>query len=116
MQHRWHEDAAEHEAALAEAVQIAAGEGAQLVCLQELTLSRYFAVTPDGPGAVGATPESLPGGPTHEFASRLARALDRWRRFIPERQQRMREALQQVVGQPKLSADVREVLERALAH
>jgi len=49
-------------------------------------------------------------------AARVARALDRWRRFIPERQQRMREALQEVVGQPKLSADVREVLERALAH
>jgi N-carbamoylputrescine amidase len=57
-------------------VRLAAGEGARLVCLQELTLSRYFAVTPDGPAAAGATPEPLPGGPTHEFASQLATELD----------------------------------------
>ena len=31
-------------------------EGAQLVCLQELTLSRYFAVDPRGPGASGVEP------------------------------------------------------------
>ena len=40
VQHRWHQDAAEHEAALAEGIAMAAGEGARLVCLQELTLSR----------------------------------------------------------------------------
>ncbi len=51
---------------------MAAGEGAQLVCLQELTLSRYFAVDPGGPAAVGVEPEELPGGPTHEFAARMA--------------------------------------------
>jgi N-carbamoylputrescine amidase len=47
--------------------------GARLVCLQELTLSRYFAITEDGPAAQGATPEPLPGGPTHEFVAALAR-------------------------------------------
>jgi N-carbamoylputrescine amidase len=52
---------------------MAAGQGAVLVCLQELTLSRYFAITPDGPAAAGVQPEMLPGGPTHEFAEKLAR-------------------------------------------
>jgi N-carbamoylputrescine amidase len=72
VQHRWHPDPAEHRAALAEGVRMAAGEGARLVCLQELSLSAYFAITPDGPAAAGATPEALPGGPTHEFAAALA--------------------------------------------
>jgi N-carbamoylputrescine amidase len=72
VQHRWHPDAEEHEAALAEGIAMAAREGARLVCLQELTLSRYFAVDPRGPEAAGAVPESLPGGPTHEFAARMA--------------------------------------------
>lgn len=72
VQHRWHPDPAEHRAALGEGVRMAADEGAQLVCLQELTLSPYFAITADGPTAVGAEPERLPGGPTHEFAAALA--------------------------------------------
>ena len=72
VQHRWHPDPAEHRSALAEGVRMAAGEGAQLVCLQELTLSPYFAITADGPAAVGAEPEPLPGGPTYEFAAALA--------------------------------------------
>jgi N-carbamoylputrescine amidase len=75
VQEAWHPDPVEHEAALSEGVRIAAGEGATLVCLQELTLSPYFAVAPDGPSAAGAQPEPLPGGPTHEFASRLAAEL-----------------------------------------
>ncbi|HEU4707083.1 MAG TPA: nitrilase-related carbon-nitrogen hydrolase [Solirubrobacterales bacterium] len=72
VQHRWHPDPAEHEAALAEGLRTAAGEGAQLVCLQELTLSRYFAADPGGPEAAGAEPEELPGGRTFEFAARMA--------------------------------------------
>jgi N-carbamoylputrescine amidase len=75
VQHRWHRDPVEHAAALSEGVRVAAGEGARLVCLQELTLSPYFAVTPDGPTAVGAAPEPLPGGRTYEFASALATEL-----------------------------------------
>jgi len=63
VQHRWHPDPTEHRAALAEGVRLAAGEGARLVCLQELTLSPYFAVTPDGPRP-GVEPEPLEGGPT----------------------------------------------------
>jgi N-carbamoylputrescine amidase len=73
VQQRWHADPAEHRQALAEGVARAAGEGAQLVCLQELTLSRYFAVDAAGPESLGVEPEPLPGGPTHEFAAGLAR-------------------------------------------
>jgi N-carbamoylputrescine amidase len=74
VQHRWHPDPGEHEVALEAAIRLAAEEGAQLVCLQELTLSRYFAVDPAGPEAAGAEPEELPGGRTFEFAARMAAA------------------------------------------
>jgi N-carbamoylputrescine amidase len=74
VQHRWHEDPVEHRTALAEGVAVAAGAGARLVCLQELTLSPYFAITPGGPEAAGAAPEPLPGGPTYELAAELADA------------------------------------------
>jgi N-carbamoylputrescine amidase len=73
VQERWHADAEEHAEALAAGIRLAAGEGARLVCLQELTLSPYFAVDPRGPAAAGVEPEQLPGGPTYEFAARLAR-------------------------------------------
>ena len=74
VQQRWHPDPDEHEAALTAGVEAAAEHGAQLVCLQELTLSPYFAVSPDGPGAAGAVPEPLPGGRTHTFVAGLAAA------------------------------------------
>lgn len=74
VQHRWHADPAEHRDALGRAVTMAAEAGARLVCLQELTLSRYFAIDPGGPGAAGAVPEPLPGGPTHAFITELAAA------------------------------------------
>lgn len=73
VQERWHEDAEEHAQALAAGVRRAAAEGAELVCLQELTLSRYFAVDPGGPAAAGVEPEELPGGPTFQFAAQAAR-------------------------------------------
>ncbi len=72
VQHRWHPDPGEHRAALAGGVAMAAGEGASLVCLQELTLSPYFAITADGPSAAGAAPEDVPDGPTTAFAGELA--------------------------------------------
>src|SRR5581483_5773757 len=72
VQERWHADPEEHEAALRLGIRIAAAEGATIVCLQELTLSRYFAVTDDGPGAAGAEPEDLESGPTVSFARRAA--------------------------------------------
>ena len=72
VQHRWNPDPEEHEAALAEGIEMAAEAGAKLVCLQELTLSRYFAVDPAGPQAAGAEPEELPVGRTFAFAARMA--------------------------------------------
>ncbi len=48
-------------------------------------------------------------------AARLARALNRWGRYPPDRQPPMRQALQEVAALTSLSADVREVVERALA-
>jgi N-carbamoylputrescine amidase len=74
VQERWHPDPEEHQAALAAGIQAAAAEGVRLVCLQELTLSPYFAITPDGPDAVGARPEELETGPTVSFARRMAEA------------------------------------------
>jgi N-carbamoylputrescine amidase len=73
VQQRWHSDPAEHEAALADGIAVAAAQGARIVCLQELTLSPYFASTPDGPQAAGATAEELLTGPTFRFAARAAR-------------------------------------------
>ena len=73
VQERWHPDPEAHKAALAHGVALAAAEGAQLVCLQELTLSPYFAVSPDGPGPETAAPEMLPDGPTASFTRQLAR-------------------------------------------
>ncbi|MGE5408856.1 MAG: nitrilase-related carbon-nitrogen hydrolase [Syntrophothermus sp.] len=73
VQERWHEDPDEHLAALGLGIRLAAEAGAALVCLQELTLSRYFAVDPAGPDETGAAPEDLPGGPTFEFAAAAAR-------------------------------------------
>jgi N-carbamoylputrescine amidase len=74
VQESWHGDPDEHEAALEAGIARAAAEGVQLVCLQELTLTRYFAVDPAGPAAAGAEPEELPGGRTHRFAARMAAA------------------------------------------
>jgi N-carbamoylputrescine amidase len=73
VQHRWHPDPAEHQVALGQGIAMAAETGARIVCLQELTLSTYFAITPDGPGDAGATPEDLGTGPTFTFASNHAK-------------------------------------------
>ena len=70
VQQRWHEDPEEHREALAEGIRMAVGEGAKLVCLQELTLSPYFAVIEDGPKEAK---EDIPGGPTTQFAARMAK-------------------------------------------
>ncbi len=72
VQQRWHPDPVEHRLAITGGVRLAAAEGATVVCLQELTLSPYFAVTPGGPALGGAAPEPLPGGPTYELAAELA--------------------------------------------
>ena len=72
VQERWHPDPDEHQRALAAGISLAAREGAEIVCLEELTLSRYFAITPDGPAAAGAVPEELETGATATFARRCA--------------------------------------------
>jgi len=72
VQTRWHSDPVEHCAVLAEGTALAAAAGAQLICHQELTLSPYFALLPDGAAFLRIRPEPLPGGPTHTFASALA--------------------------------------------
>lgn len=71
VQHRWHADPDEHVAALREGAVAAARAGAELICFQELTLSRYFAdKRPDTPPAQLA--ESIDDGPTRRFAAGLA--------------------------------------------
>ncbi len=49
-----------------------------------------------------------------QVAARLARALDRWRKFTPERQVAMRAALEEVAAHEPLSADLREIVGKAL--
>lgn len=72
VQHRWHPDPDRHAEAIAEGVAAAAEAGARLVCLQELTLSPYFAADPRGPAVSTSAPEDLVHGPTRALASRLA--------------------------------------------
>jgi N-carbamoylputrescine amidase len=72
VQERWHPEPEAHEAALAEGIAMAAGEGALLVCLQELTLSPYFAVTEDALDVAAARAEPIPEGPTTRLAARCA--------------------------------------------
>ena len=50
-----------------------------------------------------------------QTAARMARALDRWRKFTPERAQAMRDALESVRAHPDLSPDVHEIVAKALA-
>ena len=47
-------------------------------------------------------------------AARIARALDRWRRFATDRQQAMRAALERVAAADPLSRDVREIVTKSL--
>jgi aminopeptidase N len=50
-----------------------------------------------------------------QVAARLARTLDRWRKYAPALQEKMQAALQRVAGTPRLSKDVSEVISKALA-
>ena len=72
VQQRWHADAQQHAESLADGVATAATAGARLVCLQELTLSPYFAALPDGPEGLQVGPEDIDAGPTRELVTRLA--------------------------------------------
>lgn len=72
VQEKWHENPKEHQEALATGIVNAAQQGAQLICLQELTLSPYFCTRAD------ADPkpymENIQSGPTAQFVSRMAKA------------------------------------------
>ena len=50
-----------------------------------------------------------------QVAARLARSMDRWRRYAPVLQAKMKRALEKVAGRAKLSNDVLEVVTKALA-
>jgi aminopeptidase N len=50
-----------------------------------------------------------------QVASRLARSLDRWRKYAPALQKQMNNALKQVADTRNLSRDVLEVVSKALA-
>jgi N-carbamoylputrescine amidase len=69
----WNPDPDAHDTALEVLVAAAAGEGAEVVCLPELTRSRYFAVDRRDADNPAAQPEPVPGGPTYALAARLAR-------------------------------------------
>ncbi len=51
-----------------------------------------------------------------QVAARLARSLDRWRKYAPPLQKSMREALHKVTSVKKLSNDVAEVIGKSLAN
>ena len=50
-----------------------------------------------------------------QVAARLARSLDRWRKYVPSLQQKMCAALAKVAKSPRLSSDVLEVVTKSLA-
>jgi N-carbamoylputrescine amidase len=72
VQQRWHPDALVFEQMLLEGIVLAAEQGARVICLQELTLSPYFAISPDGAEALEISPEPLEDGQTITFARRAA--------------------------------------------
>ncbi len=71
VQHAWDDDPARLRATLLDGVRTAAGAGARVVFLPELTLSRYPADTRPT-GRPDATAESLEDGPTLAFAREAA--------------------------------------------
>jgi aminopeptidase N len=71
---------------------------------------------PDGSGyEFWADQVIVLNGINPQVAARLARTMDRWRKYAPAQQERMRAALQRVADTPKLSRDVLEVITKALA-
>ncbi len=49
-----------------------------------------------------------------QLASRLLGPLSKWRKFLPDAQQRMRAELQRIIAEPELSSDVYEVVSKSL--
>ena len=50
-----------------------------------------------------------------QVAARLARSMDRWRKFTPELQKQMQAALKKVAATKNMSKDVLEIVNKALA-
>ncbi|MCV7252951.1 hydrolase [Mycobacterium hackensackense] len=73
VQHRWRDDAAELARVLRGGIDRAAGEGARVVFLPEITLLRYPADVQAGPNP-GDAAEELTEGPTFALAAEAARA------------------------------------------
>ncbi len=55
-------------------------------------------------------------GVNPQVAARLSRTLDRWRKYAPALQEKMRAALERVAAEKNLSKDVAEVITKALAN
>ncbi|WP_133126832.1 carbon-nitrogen hydrolase [Legionella nagasakiensis] len=70
VQERWYENPKEHQDHLAAGIFAAAQQGAQLVCLQELTLSPYFCTRTNADSTLYK--EDLYSGPTAHFISACA--------------------------------------------
>jgi aminopeptidase N len=51
-----------------------------------------------------------------QVAARLARSLDRWRKYAPALQQKMQSALKKVASAKSLSKDVLEVVTKSLSN
>lgn len=72
VQHAWRADADELVGVLADAIGVAAGQGARVVFLPELTLSKYPAHV-HATGRPGDSAEQLTSGPTYAFAAQAAK-------------------------------------------
>jgi len=72
MQCAWDADADGHQDTLRKGIRLAAAAGAEVICLQELTLAPYFAIAPDDRAAAEAYVEDIPDGPTAAFAAEMA--------------------------------------------
>lgn len=70
VQEKWVANAVQHQDNLAAGILSAAEQGAELVCLQELTLSPYFCTMPTANAQIYM--EDLKDGPTAKFVSQMA--------------------------------------------
>jgi N-carbamoylputrescine amidase len=72
----WSADGSAHRNVLERGVQLAADHGARVVCLQELTLSPYFAVDAEIEDALERFGEDVESGQTASFAREMARRYE----------------------------------------
>ncbi|STX52233.1 putative hydrolase [Legionella busanensis] len=74
VQERWYPNPDTHREKLAAGIKAAAKQGAQVICLQELTLSPYFCTQPN----IDCEPfmEDIYTGPTAQFVSNMAKSTN----------------------------------------